>query len=1249
MTKNTLKYFLKTAILLVLFITTLPTVSAQTQVVYQHNFNTYVAKPPYTVAPSTFNASLSNSSWTNNLGTNWAELNGVSSTNSLALDNSGGTKTITLTFDVAPQKQLEISSYNFWRRRSGSGAQNWAMTINGINAGSGIVPETGALLNVTPVSVDNVVKNMTGRITVVLTLTGASGSGTFRLDDFTLNGSVTNACTPATITSISPASGPANTEVTINGSGFINAASTTAVKINGVNASTYTVVSDNVIKAKVAAGTTSGPVEVTTNNCTGEFATPFTILATDCLGITNSTDLFISEIYDAEAGQGGVIEIYNGTSRVISLGDYQIRRHADSATTYSTHQLSNVNLAPGSVYLARVIDDTREPVPCGLDTTPDDIKTGFNDEDLIELAKGGTTVVDAVVGPKNVGFSMYRSFTSVKPKPVFSTSDWTTLNQENCTDLGRYLIPTLPQASISGQPQSASVCENGSATFTATINALVVLTYQWKTVDANGNWVNVTNTNGFSGANSATLTVNPATAALNGSQYYLEARSLTCVLITNAVQLTVTPSPLAPLVSGDVSYCQNATAAQLTATATGTNTLVWYDSLTSTTPLAQAPTPGTSQIGETTYYVSQRTTTGCESPRSAIKITIITPTPTVATFTLPTKVCTGSATLVTPDTSAAGFTTGGVYSYTTTGTGTLTLDTTTGIINPATSTAGTYVVTYTVAPNAANCIAGSSFNQTIEIGPLAPAIAGFSYINTTVCNSAANEAAQTVPGFVTGGAFTYTTTGTGILSIDAASGEINVAASAPGTYTVTYTVAADAANCSSQNTATATFTITPSMLPVTGITYEAAYCTNAANDTPDFDNNYVAGGRFTYTGTGTLVIEPTTGEINIAASTPGTYTVTYTVAEDAAKCQELGSSEATIVITPLTVPTTDITYLTTYCESAANATPGKVNGFTEGGTYTYTGTGTLAIDAATGEINFSNSTVGTYTITYTVAADAAKCQGTNSSFFDIEIIPFIEKVTDFEYETSYCYGTANATPIDFASGFTAGGIYSVSGGLTINPATGEISNLAGATAGTYTVTYTVAGDGTLCNAGQSSDFTFTVGSESLFTITAECVGNAYTITGTPTNNSFDANAVSYAWSINGTSVGTDDRDFDFTDYIRRSNLTLPVTVTLTVINGNCSTSNDFIVEDASCEIQRGISPGNGDDKNNFFDLAQMGVRKLVIFNRYGKEVYSKNNYTVEWHGQTNSGDELPTGTYFYTIERTTGAAKTGWIYINRQN
>ena len=98
----------------------------------------------------------------------------------------------------------------------------------------------------------------------------------------------------------------------------------------------------------------------------------------------------------------------------------------------------------------------------------------------------------------------------------------------------------------------------------------------------------------------------------------------------------------------------------------------------------------------------------------------------------------------------------------------------------------------------------------------------------------------------------------------------------------------------------------------------------------------------------------------------------------------------------------------------------------------------------------------------------------------------------------------------------------------------------------------------------------------------------------------------------------------------------------------CIGTGQYEVKSTSCFIQRGISPGDG-AMNDFFDLTALDVRHLSIFNRYGQEVYTKSNYTNEWGGQDKSGNELPTGTYFYSIERDNGETKTGWVYINRLN
>ncbi|MCZ8215109.1 MAG: gliding motility-associated C-terminal domain-containing protein, partial [Cyclobacteriaceae bacterium] len=114
----------------------------------------------------------------------------------------------------------------------------------------------------------------------------------------------------------------------------------------------------------------------------------------------------------------------------------------------------------------------------------------------------------------------------------------------------------------------------------------------------------------------------------------------------------------------------------------------------------------------------------------------------------------------------------------------------------------------------------------------------------------------------------------------------------------------------------------------------------------------------------------------------------------------------------------------------------------------------------------------------------------------------------------------------------------------------------------------------------------------------------------------------------------------------------PGTYTCTITNADgCFTTENIVVSEVSCSIQKGISPkgvGPGDGLNDSFDLSTLNVSKLEIFNRYGSKVYSKDNYTNEWFGQSDAGNELPDGTYYYVIKLVNDPTQTGWIYINRE-
>lgn len=152
-------------------------------IIYQHNFGTTgITSKPYTGAPGTFASNLSNSSWTASGA--FTDLNG--STGKAIGFSAVSSGPYTLTFNVANGYQLSVSSYSYWRQTSSSASVS-SITINGttITSGASAAPTTGT--NIGTTNVANTISGLTGTITVIINITG---SGSFRLDDFTLNGNV---------------------------------------------------------------------------------------------------------------------------------------------------------------------------------------------------------------------------------------------------------------------------------------------------------------------------------------------------------------------------------------------------------------------------------------------------------------------------------------------------------------------------------------------------------------------------------------------------------------------------------------------------------------------------------------------------------------------------------------------------------------------------------------------------------------------------------------------------------------------------------------------------------------------------------------------------------------------------------------------------------------------------------------------------------------------------------------------------
>ena len=65
-----------------------------------------------------------------------------------------------------------------------------------------------------------------------------------------------------------------------------------------------------------------------------------------------------------------------------------------------------------------------------------------------------------------------------------------------------------------------------------------------------------------------------------------------------------------------------------------------------------------------------------------------------------------------------------------------------------------------------------------------------------------------------------------------------------------------------------------------------------------------------------------------------------------------------------------------------------------------------------------------------------------------------------------------------------------------------------------------------------------------------------------------------------------------------------------------------------------VSP-NGDNINDVFFIAAIEdfpESELVIFNRWGNQVFEAENYQNDWAGTWDGNKDLPDGTYYYFLK-----------------
>ncbi|MES2410258.1 MAG: hypothetical protein V4535_02310, partial [Bacteroidota bacterium] len=300
------------------------------------------------------------------------------------------------------------------------------------------------------------------------------------------------------------------------------------------------------------------------------------------------SNLFISQVTDANSGALTYIEIYNGTGATVNLANYKIKIYNNGSGTVtgtcdfalSGNLVNNdvVVIAVGSaVNLGGVVPDLTF-AGCG----------GVNNNDNRRLATIGDVEFDlwgettgTVFTPAGaVGYSYTRNVLAPHPSMIWNTADWTATDWisaavEDYSNVGTYNYQTA--------------------------------NYQYSVV-------------------SPTYQVSPTFANLAPNTVYnVTIRDLVSGCTSTPIPLTVNPITLTPPPSVlPITYCQNAAAVPLTATPATGATLNWYGTnATGGTASATAPTPITTGApGSVVHYYVSQTIAGCESTRADLPVYI---------------------------------------------------------------------------------------------------------------------------------------------------------------------------------------------------------------------------------------------------------------------------------------------------------------------------------------------------------------------------------------------------------------------------------------------------------------------------------------------------------------------------------------------------------------------------------------------------------------------------------------------------
>lgn len=401
---------------------------------------------------------------------------------------------------------------------------------------------------------------------------------------FTVTGN--GLCMASTLT-VSPSSGPINTDVTVTGTNLITA----TASFNGLPATVINI-SATLMTVTVPVGATTGNLEISDSiGCPGFI--PFTIIDSEissCEGSggTIPTDLFISEITDATYGGLSYVEIFNGTGAPINIDNYSIEVIANGAPTaipINIFDLENFTMPNGTTYVVAI--GRQSPVTstnactgitggsgelassANAQFSSGGINKKLNQHDVIRLVNTGTTVdefgvyldndwMDSTIITGDRGFNFRRSNTATAlPDPTFTLAelgnwtviDWVGAGSASCSGndyshIGVFDFSTGTPPIVNAITSSSTACNETTISVSASegfsgSNGLRYYWYFYNPAQAGLGWQAISTGGIYTTVNtSPDLIISDATSVLT-YQFYCEVREddASCYSASNAIKV----------------------------------------------------------------------------------------------------------------------------------------------------------------------------------------------------------------------------------------------------------------------------------------------------------------------------------------------------------------------------------------------------------------------------------------------------------------------------------------------------------------------------------------------------------------------------------------------------------------------------------------------------------------------------------------------------------------------------------------